>query len=128
MQRWTEPTSVIALPQLAPGVLVRLMQFGFAALYFSLLGSGGRRTVGKWAMGLEVVHLSGRPPKVLEAYLRFMAYFITVGSGFGLLAYLREPNGRTSHDRLANTVVLLAGSAQAPHGPGRPTPSLSSDP
>lgn len=106
----------ISFPDLAPGLLVRLIQFGFAALYFSVLGSGGRRTLGKWLLGLEVVHITGRPPKLLEAYLRFMAYFITVGSGFGLLAYLREPNGRATHDRMVNTVVLLA--ARADRGSG----------
>ncbi|MCA9567494.1 MAG: RDD family protein, partial [Myxococcales bacterium] len=70
------------------------------------LGSGGRRTVGKWLTGLEVMHLSGRPPTLLEAFQRFLAYFVTVGSGVGLVALVQDRNGRANHDRMVHTVVL----------------------
>ncbi|MCB9668645.1 MAG: RDD family protein [Alphaproteobacteria bacterium] len=102
-----EPGGVrVELGQLLPSGVAWVARFGLAALYFAVLGSGGRRTAGKWLTGLEVMHLSGRPPTLLEAFQRFLAYFVTVGSGVGLVALVQDRNGRANHDRMVHTVVL----------------------
>jgi uncharacterized RDD family membrane protein YckC len=80
----------------------------FLTLYFGLstyLSNG--RTLGKWLCGIRVVSLIH--PRItlwtaIERALGYGASLLELGSGF--LQYFVEPNRRTVHDRIAETIVV----------------------
>jgi uncharacterized RDD family membrane protein YckC len=98
---------VVPVERLIPAYARGAALFGVPALYFTLLTSGGRRTVGKRLLGLRVVRLDGRPLRLWESFERFGGLFAVPGTlGLGLLELWRDPNRRLAHDRGAETVVL----------------------
>jgi uncharacterized RDD family membrane protein YckC len=103
-----DDTIRVELGQTLPAGLVWLARFGLSALYFTLLSSGRRVTLGKRLLGLEVVRLDGTPMSRWEAFERFGGYATVPGTAMlGLLDYFREPNGRPAHDRVSGTGVLM---------------------
>ena len=105
----------VHIDRLMPDTLRTATLFGVAALYFTLLTVGGRRTVGKRLMGIHVTRLDGGPLTAWESFERFGGYFVAVGTfGLGLLDLWRDPNGRMAHDRLADTIVLTGSRVDAP--------------
>ena len=80
----------------------------FLTLYLGLttyLGNG--QTLGKWMLGIRVVSLVDRRITLWTAIERTLGYgasMLELGSGF--LQYFLHPNGRTVHDRIAETIVV----------------------
>jgi protein-S-isoprenylcysteine O-methyltransferase Ste14 len=97
----------VLLDDILPASLRAAALFGVAALYFTLLTAGGRRTLGKRILGVRVAALDGRPLTVWESFERFGGYFASLGTfGIGVIDLWRDRNRRLVHDRLANTVVV----------------------
>jgi hypothetical protein len=95
------------LENMLPSGLRAASVLGVAALYFTLLTAGGRRTLGKRLVGTRVLKLDGQPLTVWESFERFGGYFAALGTfGLGLQDLWREPNSRMAHDRMSNTVVV----------------------
>lgn len=103
-----DDTVIVPVERMIPGAFRAAALFGVPALYFTVLGAGGRRTLGKRLLGLEVLRLDGRALTVFRALERFGGYFGIPGTlGVGLLDLWRDPNRRLAHDRAAETVVLV---------------------
>jgi hypothetical protein len=99
----------LSLDKVMPGVLRSAALFGVAALYFTFLTAGGRRTIGKRLVGTRVLKLDGQPLTVWESFERFGGYFAALGTfGLGARDLWRDPNRRMAHDRMASTVVVAA--------------------
>jgi uncharacterized RDD family membrane protein YckC len=77
-------------------------------LYFGLATYWGKgQTPGKWLCGIRVVSLVNRRITLWTAVERALGYGASVlelGSGF--LQYFVDPNRRTVHDRIAETIVV----------------------
>lgn len=82
--------------------------FGWGIVYFSLLPAlWPGRTVGKAAMKLRIVELSGRPLTPLRALKRYGGYAAGVATGgLGFAQALWDPNRQCLHDKAAHTAVL----------------------
>lgn len=106
--RPTRPGQVrVPVANLIPGAVRGAAIFLVPAVYFTLLGLGSGRTIGKRLCGLEVRRLDGRPLTLPESFDRFGGYAQVPGTLFtGLADLWRDPNRRLAHDRSANTVVL----------------------
>jgi uncharacterized RDD family membrane protein YckC len=80
----------------------------FLTLYFGLATYfGNGQTLGKWMFGIRVVSLTHQRITLWTAIERALGYGASVlefGSGF--LQYFVNPNHRTVHDRIAETIVV----------------------
>jgi len=80
----------------------------FLTLYFGLTTYfGNGQTLGKWMFGIRVVSLTHQRITLWTAIERALGYGASVlefGSGF--LQYFVNPNRRTVHDRIAETIVV----------------------
>jgi uncharacterized RDD family membrane protein YckC len=81
--------------------------------YFVLFTAAGGQTIGKMITGIRVVMYTGdeRVPRVGfgAAVVRAAAYFASLlPVGLGFVPILISPDGRTVHDRLADTRVVKA--------------------
>ncbi|MBV9209900.1 MAG: RDD family protein [Acidobacteria bacterium] len=78
-------------------------------LNFVVLTGLRGQTLGKWATGLRIVRLDGKPLTFLSSLVRHVIGYplslITLGLGFLLAVF--NPQGRALHDILAGTVVVL---------------------
>lgn len=111
----------VKLGGLLPTQVTWLARFGILALYFTVFTSGGRVTLGKRLLGMEVVRLDGTPLGWWEAFERFGGYSAMPGTAMlGLLDYVREPNGRPAHDRMTGSVVLMRERAVVGGRPATP--------
>jgi len=83
-----------------------------AVLDLGILAGLTGMTIGKWATGLRIQRVDGRPIGIGRAFLRhFVGYpasFLTLGLGF--LAAAVTSKGRGLHDLIANTIVVRDGS------------------
>jgi uncharacterized RDD family membrane protein YckC len=76
--------------------------------YFTILHTWGGQTLGKIIIGIRVVGTDDRPLSIGKAFLRTTAYFVSalpLGAGFLWIVLDRE--GRSWHDRLAGSKVIL---------------------
>lgn len=75
--------------------------------YFTLAHWYFGRTVGKWAVGLEVKCTQGQELDLPHAAGRTLAYFVSgnLTLGIGFLFPLFREDGKALHDLLAGTVV-----------------------
>ncbi len=65
------------------------------------------RTPGKWLMGIRVVSLAHERISLWHAVERALGYGASMlEGGFGFLQYFINPNKRTVHDRIAETIVV----------------------
>ncbi len=102
----------------------------FLTLYFGLTTYfGNGQTLGKWMFGIRVVSLTHQRITLWTAIERALGYgasLLELGSGF--LQYFVNPNRRTVHDRIAETIVVEVwrsnwseegAAAERPLGPHR---------
>jgi uncharacterized RDD family membrane protein YckC len=77
-------------------------------VYFALSTYwGGGRTIGKWLLGIRVVSLVHERVTFWHSFERALGYGASVLEfGFGFLQYFIDPNRRTVHDRIAQTIVI----------------------
>ena len=92
------------------------LRFGWAVAYFSLLPFWWRgRTVGKFAFGLRVVELTGKPLGLMTCFGRYGGYAAGLATGgMGFLQILWDPNRQAVEDKLAHTVVVDLRGPRAP--------------
>jgi uncharacterized RDD family membrane protein YckC len=79
-----------------------------AVLYFALwtFFTNGR-TPGKWIFGIRIVSLVHERMSLWHSIERSLGYGASaLEFGFGFLQYFINPNRRTVHDRIAETVVV----------------------
>jgi uncharacterized RDD family membrane protein YckC len=101
--------SVWVLPKIPLAAFLLLLNGG----YFVLFTAAGGQTIGKMIAGIRVVMHTGneRIPRVGfgAAVVRAAAYFASLlPAGLGFIPILISPDGRTVHDRLADTRVVKA--------------------
>jgi uncharacterized RDD family membrane protein YckC len=89
------------------------------ALNFGLLSVWRGQTLGKWATGLRIERINGRPLAWWRVLLRhFVGYplsLLTLGLGFLVAAFSAQ--GRALHDLIAGTIVVRdAGQRRARGG------------
>ena len=82
--------------------------YGFALVYFSLLPAWWRgQTLGKRALGLRVVELTGKPMTALRCLKRFGGYAAGMATGgLGLVQLLWDSNRQAIQDKTAHTAVI----------------------
>ena len=102
---WWNRTEAGYLPILLSVLLVCLALL-LGALYFVFFWGVQGATLGKKALGLQVVDLEGRSPiGVGAAILRLLGYTLS-GLPLGLGFLLVPLTGRGLHDRMAGTLVV----------------------
>jgi uncharacterized RDD family membrane protein YckC len=82
----------------------------FVAYYALATYLGNGRSIGKWLFRIRVVSLVHERISLwhsLERALGYGASFLEFG--FGFLQYFIDPNHRTVHDRIAETIVVYDG-------------------
>lgn len=102
----------------AVGFTVLVFTLVFAAAYTATLHAFGGQTVGKLLVGVRVVALDGEPPALGQAFLRWLAYGVSLvpfGLGY-LMAGLRQDR-RALHDLIAGTRVERIGRRAPAAGP-----------
>ncbi len=101
--------NVWVLPKIPLAAFLLLLNGG----YFVLFTAAGGQTIGKMIAGIRVVMHTGdaRATRVAfgAAVVRAAAYFVSLlPAGLGFVPILISPDGRTVHDRLADTRVVRA--------------------
>lgn len=88
-------------------------------LNFVVLAGFRGQTLGKWATGLRVVRMDGKPLTFLSSLLRHVVGYsvslLTLGLGFLIAVF--SAHGRALHDIIAGTVVVID-KARRPPPPG----------
>lgn len=85
-----------------------------APLYFIFLFWTSGQTVGKYALGLRVVRLDGKPMTLANSIVRWFGYFIsTLPFGLGFLWVTVDSRRLALHDHLAHTCVIYAWTARS---------------
>jgi uncharacterized RDD family membrane protein YckC len=83
--------------------------------YFALatyLGKGA--TIGKRLLGIKIVSLMHNRLTLWHCIERALGYATSLlEGGFGFVQYFKHPNHQTTHDRIANTIVVVTASAEA---------------
>jgi len=86
----------------------------FTAAYTTLLSAVGGQTIGKMIVGIRVVGPDGEAPTIGPAFMRYLAYFVslaTFGLGFAMAGLRRDK--RALHDLMAGTRVERAQAPRA---------------
>jgi len=84
------------------------VEFGVPLVYWGLLTylTNGK-TIGKWLAGIRVVSTKHEHISLWQSIERALGYSISaLEFGFGFLQYFIVPNRRTTHDRIAETIVV----------------------
>jgi uncharacterized RDD family membrane protein YckC len=85
------------------GGFLAFLGLGYATFFTGTTG----QTLGKLAVGLRVLDISGRPPGYVRALLRTVLGTLGIALTFaGLLPILFDPARRAAHDRLLKTRVV----------------------
>ena len=105
----------------------------FAAAYTSVMHATAGQTLGKALMRVRVVAFDGEPPAGGAAFLRFLAYGVSVITlGFGFLVAALRTDKRALHDLIAGTRVERLGrkvpEVPPPSAPVDVTTPIASDP
>ena len=84
------------------------ISFGWGMVYFSLLPAWwGGQTLGKKALQLRVLELTGKPLTVMRCLRRYGGYAAGMATGgLGFLQVLWDVNRQGIQDRVAHTVVV----------------------
>jgi uncharacterized RDD family membrane protein YckC len=103
----------------------------FVAYYALATYWGNGRTLGKWLLRIRVVSLVHERMTLWHSIERALGYGASfLEFGFGFLQYFIDPNHRTVHDRIAETIVVYDGrpktkpSIHAPIVSGKLPPSV----
>jgi uncharacterized RDD family membrane protein YckC len=95
---------------------------GLVALiaYFTLATYFGRgQTIGKRLFRIRVISLVHDRLDLWHSFERALGYAAsTLEAGFGFFQYFIHPNRQTVHDRIAETVVIVANRRRSPEGTG----------
>lgn len=87
-------------------VTVVLFTLLFTAVYTTALHAHGGQTIGKALAGVRVMDVQGRPLPAGAALLRYLAYYVSVGTlGFGYLMAALRADRRALHDLIAGSRV-----------------------
>jgi uncharacterized RDD family membrane protein YckC len=90
------------------GVLVAITYFAAATFY------GNGATIGKRLLGIKVLSLVHKRLTLWHCIERALGYAASLlEGGFGFVQYFIHANHQTVHDRIAETIVVVAGSAKA---------------
>jgi uncharacterized RDD family membrane protein YckC len=84
------------------------VELGVPILYWGLLTyfTNGR-TPGKWIAGIRVVSTTHERIRFWQSIERALGYSVSaLEAGFGFFQYFISTNRRTTHDRLAETIVV----------------------
>lgn len=120
------PAAFAAIPELAllwqiytPQVLVFFVTYYVVMASYQAISTwvGGGSSLGKWVVGIQVVHLgSGRPPSLASCMLRSLAKTATwlICCVLFVVAFADLPR-RFIHDQLADTIVVKKRERQALH-------------
>jgi uncharacterized RDD family membrane protein YckC len=75
---------------------------------------GNGRSLGKWLLRIRVVSLVHERMTLWHSVERALGYGASfLEFGFGFLQYFIDPNRRTVHDRIAETIVVYDGRSKA---------------
>jgi uncharacterized RDD family membrane protein YckC len=78
----------------------------FTAMYTTVLHAAGGQTIGKSLVGIRVVSADGTPLTAGPAFLRYLAYFLSLMPlGFGYLVAGLRRDKRALHDLIAGSRV-----------------------
>jgi uncharacterized RDD family membrane protein YckC len=82
--------------------------YGWGMLYFSFVPAWWRgQTLGKRALGLRVVELTGKPMTVFQCLKRYGGYAAGMATGgLGFLQVLWDSNRQAIQDKTAHTIVI----------------------
>ena len=88
------------------GIVVMLI---VAVIDLGVLAGISGQSVGKWATGLRIERLDGRTPGIGRSVLRhFIGYPLSIlPLGLGFLVVVVNASGRSLHDVIAGTIVVL---------------------
>lgn len=90
---------------------------GVTVLNFVVLTGLRGQTLGKWATGLRIVRMDGKPLTFVSSLLRhvvgYLLSLLTLGLGFLLAVF--NSQGRALHDIVAGTVVVLDKARKPAH-------------
>ena len=103
------------------------VSFGWGAVYFSLLPAfWGGQTLGKKALKLRVLELTGKPLTVMRCLRRYGGYAAGMATGgLGFLQALWDVNRQGIQDRVAHTVVVDLRAPSRATIPSVPEPPAS---
>ncbi len=86
-----------------------LVVIGYPLILWTLTG----QTIGKYALGVRVVRMDGRPLSFMNAVRRLFGYFISLlFLGFGFFWILLSNQRQGWHDKIAGTCVIYAWDAR----------------
>ena len=90
------------------GWMQYVFEFGIPVLYWGLLTYFfNGRTPGKWVAGIRVASTSHDRIRFWQSIERALGYSVSaLELGLGFIQYFYSTNRQTSHDRLAETVVI----------------------
>ena len=87
----------------------------FTAAYTTALHAIAGQTIGKSLVGVRVLGADGTPLTLGTAFLRYLAYFISlIPLGFGYLVAALRRDKRALHDLIAGSRVERTGSRRRP--------------
>lgn len=87
----------------------------FTAVYTTVLHAVTGQTIGKSLVGVRVLGTDGAPLTLGAAFLRYLAYFISlIPLGFGYLVAALRRDKRALHDLIAGSRVERTGSRRRP--------------
>jgi uncharacterized RDD family membrane protein YckC len=87
----------------------------FTAAYTTVLHAVTGQTIGKSLVGVRVLGTDGAPLTLGAAFLRYLAYFISlIPLGFGYLMAALRRDKRALHDLIAGSRVERVGSRSRP--------------
>jgi uncharacterized RDD family membrane protein YckC len=94
-----------------------ILTAAFILIDWGLLAGISGQTLGKWATGLRIEKLNGRPPGIGRAVLRhFIGYPLSLlPLGLGFLVVVFNGSGRSLHDLISGTIVVREYSRAALH-------------
>ncbi len=104
---WYIPNKTSSALDLPFILKIFVISYALFAVYEIIFTSGGRRTLGKFLLGIRVVRKNGEPTNIANAVLRTFGYFVGIILSFlpFALAFVSK-NKRAFHDMLAGTLVV----------------------
>jgi uncharacterized RDD family membrane protein YckC len=91
----------------ASAVFMALLIGGVIDFVYKLIGNARGATLGKAAVGIRVVGLSGDAPGLKRSLSRYLMSLVSgIGVSLGYFAMIWDPDKQTWHDGVAGTFVV----------------------